>query len=287
MHGRGNRHRVGLPRRGIPALGLLALLATAMVATSAQAASANAAQRHAAAGRQPVVGAAAALLDGLTSVAKTKTTVSLPAMLFRVDANYETDYLPPDNPIYIDSYSHAWVRSPAGAPKLYGYFPAVPTAVLAFGSIPVTATMQLIQVSDRTGQLVPFTIYGHGLFNSPYTVFPTRVSGDVQLRLTNVMVDKLPLEVGSHCQLRTPMHLAVYGDAASYNLFLGGSLYGTATIPPFAGCGANGQDLDPLLTGMISGPNNAVHMRQGTLGGWIDPDGPCNACQPPHDGLGP
>ena len=35
-------------------------------------------------------------------------------------------------------------------------------------------------------------------------------------------------------------------------------------IPPFTGCGV-GEDLDPLLTGLISGKDNYVKMTQGAI----------------------
>ncbi|MEO6700306.1 MAG: hypothetical protein ABI140_07165, partial [Jatrophihabitantaceae bacterium] len=173
--------------------------------------------------------------------------------------------------------------SPNGSPSKYGYFPPIQTAILAFGSIPVTATVQLVQPFDKAGDPVSFLIFGHGLANFPYTVYPTKVSGDVQLHLSNVTVDQVPLDVGAHCQLKTPMHMLLYGDSPAYNLFTGGPLAGTATIPAFTGCQSGGQDLDPLITGMISGPNTQLSLRQGALGAWIQPNGPCgDPCGPPH-----
>ena len=61
-------------------------------------------------------------------------------------------------------------------------------------------------------------------------------------------------------------------------------LKGKVTIPEFTGCGTQGDDLDPLLNGTISGPGNMLHMTQGILGTWNKhKPGDCQGCRPPND----
>ena len=76
------------------------------------------------------------------------------------------------------------------------------------------------------------------------------------LRLSDIAVDRVPLDVGPDCHTRTPVTLRVIGlynntnpmDPASYNVFLGGPLNGTADIPAFTGCRHGSENLDPLMT---------------------------------------
>jgi len=63
-----------------------------------------------------------------------------------------------------------------------------------------------------------------------------------------------------------------------YTVSTGGPLTGMLTIPPFTGCGVT-ENLDPLLTGSISGSGNFVKLTQGKLCG---PSQPKNwTCPPP------
>ncbi|HTZ44260.1 MAG TPA: hypothetical protein VMB79_10380 [Jatrophihabitans sp.] len=261
----------------------LLLAATLGGLTAAQASvPARAAAAHAA--LPPFQGQDSAVyIDGKTVVSKAAVRMDLPVTLLRVDANYDFKFVPPDNPTVLETYSHAWAVSPAGSSAQYGYFPPVQVSTLAFGSVPVTATVQLSQTFTGADP-DPMQIFGHGLLDTPYTVYPTEVTGNLRIRLSDVRVDQEPLDVGPDCHSRTPMPIKLYGISPDYNLFYGGPLSGTVTIPPFAGCGSHGEDLDPLLTGLISGPNNPLSMRQGDLGNWIEPDGPCDSvCSPPLD----
>jgi hypothetical protein len=116
----------------------------------------------------------------------------------------------------------------------------------------------------------------------PFKVRPTVVTGLLNVRVSNVRVDQVPLRVGPDCRSVTPMRLRVTGQNATYNLFRGGKLDGKVTIPDFTDCGTGGDDIDPLLNGTIAGPGNPLHLIQGVLGTW-DKGKPndCNGCQPP------
>jgi hypothetical protein len=58
----------------------------------------------------------------------------------------------------------------------------------------------------------------------------------------------------------------------------GGPLTGFVAIPRFAGCGV-GEDLDPLLTASISGPDNFIKLIQG-VPCTRPPDSPPINCDP-------
>jgi len=219
---------------------------------------------------------------GRTTVSKAKVSLDIPTTLLRMylSVSVTSTYLVTD----VD----AWTLSPTGVPQRYGVLPPLKTSMLAFGTLPATATVHLQQVMSG-GLLEPLHIHGQSLNSYPYTTDPVVVTGRLDLRLSDIAVDRVPLEVGPDCHTKTPVTLRVVGlynntnpmDPASYNVFLGGPLNGTADIPAFTGCRHGSEDLDPLVTGLISGPNNPLRFSQGTLAQWTPPEG-CQYCQPPR-----
>lgn len=221
----------------------------------------------------------ATLVDGRASVKKAKTTITLPRVLLRAYAN-ETSSIKHK---VLFSSTPSWVVTHRGKHPRYGVFPVTHTKVLAFGSIPITAQLHLHQVV-RNGVITPLTVNTSGGILPPFKRNPAVVTGLLTIRISNVRVDKVPAHVGSNCHTATPLKLRLVGRS-KYDLFLGGLLKGKQTIPPFTGCGTGGDDLDPLITGMISGPGNMLKMVQGNLGGW-DRSKPsdCKGCHPPRHG---
>src|SRR6476660_3634368 len=201
-------------------------------------------------GIRPIHGGsdAAALVDGTATVRKAMVVVTLPRVLLRSYAN-ETSQT--KNKI-LSSASPAWAVTHIGRHPRFGVFPVAHSAVLAFGAIPITADLHLSQVV-RHGQIAPIVVHSKLRIAPPFHAYPAHVKGDVNVRISNVLVDQVPLNVGPDCHTAVPMHLELIGPANKYTLFQGGPLHGTVTIPPFTGCGTGGDDLDPLLTGMISG----------------------------------
>jgi hypothetical protein len=275
---------IGRRRRGISLLTAVAVLTAVIAATGSQSFAAGQARTQAATAQLPPKTGGddkAANIDGKAVAAKAKVQLTIPAALFRVYANEINTYVPIPGNTLLNGHSRAWVVSPHGAAQPFGIFPTIKTTVLAFGSIPVTATVHLSQVVVK-GQPEAFTIFTSGESAPPFTILPAVVNGRVQLRLSDVSVDQVPLDVGPSCQLSTPMKLQLVGLHPAYNLFYGGPLNGTAAIPSFSGCRNGGEDLDPLITGMISGGGNSISLRQGDLGNWIEPNGPCDSqCSPP------
>ncbi len=106
----------------------------------------------------------------------------------------------------------------------------------------------------------------------------------LRLRVTDLEVNGVSLDVGSGCRTEQPLrstdpdpanhpgdHLVLYGkgeqkygeDATGYMLLTGGPLAGEATIPAFTGCGSGRENLDRLLTASVSGPGNHIKQIQG------------------------
>lgn len=221
---------------------------------------------------------AATLVDGTATVKKAKTTVTLPRVELHAYANNK--FKIKHKVLYTTSPS--WAVTHQGKHPRYGTFPVAHSTVLGFGSIPITASLHLTQIVHH-GLYVPVTVRTAGQTVAPFKRFPAHVHGLVDVRISRVMVDQVPLHVGPDCHSATPMHLRLIGGK-HYDLFQGGVLKGTETIPPFTGCGTGGDDLDPLLDGTIAGPGNTLRMVQGNLGSW-DPNKPndCKGCHAPKD----
>jgi hypothetical protein len=270
-----------ISRRSVAAVAVLAL-ATLSTLTAAGAAPAP---RSAAADagypttiRPPHGGSDdAALTNGSATVRKAKTVITVPVTLQRAYAN-ETFHVA-HNILY--STTPTWAVTRLGRHPRFGYFPVTHSAVLGFGAIPITADLHLRQVAEH-GQIVPIVVTSKIQQAFPFKTYPTHVRGEVDVRLANVRVDRVALNVGANCHTAVPMKIDLVGFAPAYNLFTGGPLSGALTIPPFTGCGTNGDDLDPLLNGTISGAGNRLALHQGNLAPF-DTSAPndCGGCHPP------
>lgn len=184
----------------------------------------------------------------------------------------------------------------------------------SFGFEPVTATVHLqqagpLEVADcqepdgtTSPACPPVTTYTAQCLTGcknpserqgDYWVFS---SAELTMRLSNVIVDGAPLDVGDSCRTDgdltspgspiTPDQVALYGGniataspgPVDNNILLtGGALTGMVTIPAFTGCGSGGEDLNPLVTAAVSGGGNQVHMFEGKLGLC-----PSANCHPPY-----
>jgi hypothetical protein len=156
-------------------------------------------------------------------------------------------------------------------------FPPVRSTFLGFGFVPVTATLTLTERG-------PITIISvSGISKPPYPITVTATS-KVTISVSDVSVNGVPLAVGRSCQAEHAARLKLVGHGTNtfpphgYTLPTGGPLSGFLTIPPFVHCGVT-QNLDPLLTGSISGVGNFAKMTQGKLCGPSQPA--AWTCPPP------
>ncbi|BAG17871.1 MULTISPECIES: DUF6801 domain-containing protein [Streptomyces] len=154
--------------------------------------------------------------------------------------------------------------------------PPTKATFLSYGFMPTTATMTLEQVGP------PAAIHTHTVTNTPTYPEETTVTAQLVMRLSDVEVNGVPLDVGPDCRTERPFEqvLRGYGQSyppAGYLVAYGGTLTGYAHIPPFEGCGV-GEDLDPIFTSAISSPgkkaDNYTKMTQAPLCVATNPEGP-------------
>jgi len=234
--------------------------------------------------------------DTASNIRKAKITVHLPPAQMLIYVNTRQDWpvivpITPGEP-WVNSVNPAYVKSPKGSSQPYGLFPPITVHALAFGSIPVTARVQLRQHQEH-GVITPIVgiIRASGAaFVRPrdrlrYQYIDTpHAYGLLDVIVSNVTVDKVPLDVGSNCHTAEPATLALtakhgYNDASKppdtwfwqpiQSKNGGGSPYGAIDIPPFTGCHNGSDNLDRLLSAMVSGPGNPVVANQ--LEGAVDP----------------
>jgi hypothetical protein len=119
-------------------------------------------------------------------------------------------------------------------PPAHGYF-------IVFGFVPTTARVDLVPVGKVTGVIKDGTV---------------TANTKVDITLGEVAVDRQPLDVGPACRTAEPASIDLTGPF-DLNLI---PMRGGYTIPPFAGC-VGRERLDPLITGLISGPDNTIDVK--------------------------
>jgi hypothetical protein len=142
--------------------------------------------------------------------------------------------------------------------------PVLPPAratLLAFGFVPVSATIQISEIGSLNVALISCAPTKACPLPPPKN--EALFFGLVTLRISNVDVNGVPLNVGAHCQTATPFELALTGIPPAYDVgLLEGVLTGTVTIPPFSGCSDGADNLNPIFNATVSGPGNFVKVTQ-------------------------
>jgi hypothetical protein len=176
-------------------------------------------------------------------------------------------------------------------------FPDVTVRTVAFGSIPVDATLSLRLPTDASGlpaglhALTMIDSYAGGAGDPPPEVkhpssewlkfSDSTVTGGVWVQVTQLSVDGVVVDVGNHCRTVQPAKLDLSGKGYSVNqagesegappaghfaATRGGALTGTIDVPRFSGCGSGQDDLSPLVSSVASGEDFAVQAQTGALG---------------------
>lgn len=236
--------------------------------------------------------------NGLTGSAAAEQWVRLPARALASNTSIltcssETGENPcpfplrPGEAFYNGFSVAAFMVSPDGAPQPYGYGAVIPVNTVAFGVIPVQAEIQLAQVPGADGLPVPLRadfsdriqeIQPDG--SQLAYVDAGRLTGDVVLRVSSVVVDGVDVGLGPGCASGT-IELDLTSEAASgpvadvytwldpqrslygYN---GGGFNGDVDIPRFSGCTTStGDDLSDVLTAVLAGPGNPVSLQYGAM----------------------
>lgn len=171
---------------------------------------------------------------------------------------------------YMHTYLNAAiVLDYMGKPQL----PPTTGTFLTFGFMPTTATLEMTQIPPEAGSPEDRNVVSHGvidLTNAGATETTTTVDMDFVLRLYDVEVNGVALDVGKNCRTERPFRLSLAGEGTwdgvngniGYTVVTGGELTGSATIPPFKGCGV-GEDLDDIFTASLSGSPGFVKQKQG------------------------
>jgi hypothetical protein len=165
---------------------------------------------------------------------------------------------------FVAKYSYFY-QQVAGQLEYQGraVLPPARATLLAFGFMPVSATLQLSEVGSLNAALLSCAPT-KPQFKCPYS--PPNVAlfyGRVTLRISDVDVNGQPLNVGSNCQTRTPFNLELVGLPPSYNISsIYGILTGEVTVPQFSGCANGPDDLDPIFNATVSGPDNYAKINQ-------------------------
>lgn len=137
-------------------------------------------------------------------------------------------------------------------------FPPSTATFLSFGFVPTSATMHI----EEIGTINAFAV---GVGESCNTCQQTTtVLTRAQVRIDNVRVNGVPLDVGDSCQT-PPFNIIVVGSILTkppYSVNLGGPLTGMVTIPQFSGCGV-GENLNSIFNAAISGDRNFTLLTQG------------------------
>ncbi len=177
--------------------------------------------------------------------------------------------------------------------------------LVAFGSIPAVATLTM-RTPVVDGEVTPLSVHiwqstpgGRASSCDPsFEPAPSAlVEGQVDIYLSDLSIDGVPVELGPNCRTERPSDLFLWGDFASGAYTAGGGgplgsyegLHPGSIVPltspvyqgafdgrqipasagidvaPFVDCGSESDDLSAVLTAMASGPNNPVAVTQGAL----------------------
>lgn len=117
--------------------------------------------------------------------------------------------------------------------------PPADSYFVTFGFMPATATITVASTAPVQSVLLNGTL---------------TATIRVAFGLTNAKVQGVPLNVGTDC--RSDEAVIVQSGPFASPLATG-TISGTFTIPPFHHCGVT-ENLDPLFTGLVSGPGNTL-----------------------------
>lgn len=216
-----------------------------------------------------------------------------------------------------DYQAFVHLRSTRGARAPYGYLGPFTVRTLAFGSIPVEAQIRISQLRDgddlpiglEMTQNTGYFCAGLGPHAGPEEVEghqeAAQLRGQVMVEVVALTVDGVSVKLRDTCRVREPSALRLSGreyfslapdnekldepegqvpwvmKTREFTMANGGLLTGKLAIPSFVGCLTSaGEDLSPLLTAAVSGPENPVSMRSEGLS-VENPDGAAKDPLPP------
>lgn len=164
-------------------------------------------------------------------------------------------------PGYLSTQLFFWFEGevPCGAVGGDVLLPTAHGSFVAFEFMPATSDVTTVQVGRAEGRL------NNGVFKG---------TAKMDMVLSKVKVNGTPLNVGQKCKTAEPIVLHLLSKPEEWDVFLGGTIETDVTIPKFGGCFGS-ENLDPLFTGLISGPGNHIKMTFGNIVICEPPDQPC------------
>ncbi|MET8845601.1 DUF6801 domain-containing protein [Amycolatopsis sp. NPDC004625] len=150
-------------------------------------------------------------------------------------------------------------------------FSPVTATFLGFGFVPVSATVEFLPVEYETQRMIEFS---GNLYTDPVTQLPSlHADMKVMARMSHAEINGVPLDLGPDCVTKDPVHLVLDGPYEAFGVgHVSTEPNGGFTLPGFKGCSSGGQDLNPLLDGMSSGPGNQAYVDTYNLVGCTTPD---------------
>lgn len=196
---------------------------------------------------------------------------------------------------YRDTFrGEAFFVSPPGAADPYGHLPPLRVRTVGFGLLPVEAVVQVRQRrADGRPLPVVATIGGSMLDDDPQgpdgsngtRIFDeVRIEDAFEVRVTKVLVDGVDIGLTGACrtvrpapvEMTGPAHVVPAGvddlrhyyrgldPATFFHPLYGGQLTGSLDLPAFTGCTTeSGDDLSPMITLSVSGPDNRAIFQAG------------------------
>lgn len=229
--------------------------------------------------------------SGISEAAKARQWVQVPMQATAAFTTSHSIIYPQPDPLDRAATqvltNYVYFVAPAGSEHNYGMSPKFTVRTVAFGAVPVEATLQLIQRRTADGlpapivATAPLTRFNNGPPENPgparNTIDDTVIEDVVTLRVTRLVIDGVDLKLGGRCQTSEPGKLSLLGkgwrldidpvltarpwETGNYVPGSGGRLTGTVDVPAFTGClTPSGEDVSRLLTSTVSGPGNAVKL---------------------------
>lgn len=202
----------------------------------------------------------------------------------------------PDSAIANDYLIRTFFVAPEGSDHNYGISPRIPVRTVAFGSIPVEATLEFRQRRDGNDLPVPLELRYRDEALVPVpggtrtTAYAAQLDDVVEVRITDLTVDGVDVGLSGTCTTGPAAQLDLTSDelnvvtadgeetgplgklfdefdpAKGFYGFYGGTVHGALDIPAFSGCTTRtNDDLSPLLTSALSSKDNPVAIRVGSL----------------------
>lgn len=186
-----------------------------------------------------------------------------------------------------EAINYLYLMAEASATHSYGQTAPFTVRTAALGSVPVEATLRLAQQWGSDELPIPMVV---SAFDDHYwepdkpadwpfwaknrKFHDTEVNERVAVIIEALRVDGVDLQLRPGCTTAEPATLDLLGKgyiegdpsvnktpplSDHYAPGAGGYLSGTIDVPAFAHCRtASGEDISPLLTATVSGPDNAV-----------------------------